>query len=89
VKYIYDSATVENIYGSATVKNICDSATVEKAYGTSVICSFSAFEWKNKISLILSENATFKDNIGKVIYQSGDYRLVSVEGGKPISEAKE
>ena len=84
---IYGSATVKYIYGSATVENIYGSATVKKAYGTSMICS-SVFEWKNKISLILSENATFKDNIGKVIYQAGDFKLVSVESGKAISEAK-
>ena len=72
VEYIYDSATVKNIYGSATVKNICGSATVISSKYT---------EWKNKDKFILSGNATFKDNIGKVIYQAGDweFRLVNNE----------
>ena len=37
---------------------------------------------------MLCENATFKDNIGRVIYQSGDYKLVKVESGKKIGEVE-
>ena len=72
---IYDSATVKNICGSATVKNICDSATVISSPYT---------KWRNAESLIIAGNATFKDSYGKVIYQSGDYKLISVESGKAI-----
>lgn len=36
----------------------------------------------------ISGSASVKDNIGKVIYQSGDFKLVSVESGKAISECK-
>ena len=87
VKYIYgnatvenicDSATVENIYGSATVENICDSATVKKAKGLSVIIG-SKYGWNKKETLILAENATFKDCQTKTIYQSGDWKLVGVD----------
>ena len=73
---------------------ICDSASVEaygsasvKAYGSAIVFNSSVVTWKKQSSLILSENATFKDNIGKVIYQSGDFKLVSVESGKAIGEA--
>ena len=86
VKNICDSASVKSICDSASVENICDSASVEKAYGYSVICSSRAIVWKKQNTLILAENATFKDNIEKVIYQSGDYKLVSVESGKAIGD---
>ena len=80
-----DSATVE-AWGSATVK-ACGSATV-KAWGSAIVFNSTIFCWNKQSSLILCENATFKDNIEKMIYQSGDFKLVSVESGKPISEAK-
>ena len=86
VKNICGSARVENIFDSASVKSIRGSASVEKAYGYSVICSSRAIVWKKQNTLILAENATFKDNIEKVIYQSGDYKLVSVESGKAIGD---
>ena len=79
VENICDSASVENIYDSASVENIYGSASVEKVGGTSVICSSRYTKWKNSDSIILCDNATFKDNYGKVIYQSGDYKLVSVK----------
>ena len=66
---------------------ISDSASVE-ACGSAVVFNSLYIPWENQSSLILSENATFKDNIGKVIYQSGDFKLVSVESGKTISECK-
>ena len=46
------------------------------------------FAWHNKDRLILSDNSTFKDKIGKVIYQAGNYKLISVESGKTIGEEK-
>ena len=88
VKYIYGSATVENIcdsatveyiYDSATVKNICGSATVEKASGHSVICASPWGPWHRRESTVLLENSTLKDNYGKVIYQAGEYQLVHVK----------
>ena len=88
-----DTATVE-AYGSASVE-ACGSASVKaygsasvEACGSAVVFNSLYIPWENQSSLILSENATFKDNIGKVIYQSGDFKLVSVESGKTISECK-
>ena len=78
VKNIYDSATVENICGSATVKYICDSATVKKAAGLSTIIS-SPYGWNKKESLVISENATFKDCETKTIWQSGGWTLNAVK----------
>ena len=89
----YGSASVE-AYGSASVE-ACGSASVKaygsasvEACGSAVVFNSLYIPWENQSSLILSENATFKDNIGKVIYQSGDFKLVSVESGKTISECK-
>ena len=89
VENIYGSAQVKYIYGSAQVKNIYDSAQVEKVSDIAVICSDPNWAWKNASSVILCENATFKDNRAKVIYQSGDYKLVTVESGKKISESED
>ena len=81
VKCIYGSATVENIYGNATVKCICGNATVESAKEISVIIG-SKYGWNKKETLILAENATFKDYQTRTIYQAGDWKLVSVESKK-------
>ena len=82
---IYGDATVENIYGNATVENICGSATVENAKGMSVIIG-SKYGWNKKDTLILAENATFKDCQTKTIYQSGDWKLVNIESGNKIEK---
>lgn len=79
VEDIRDSATVENICDNATVKYICDSATVKNVRGTAVIIG-SKYGWNKKDTLILAENATFKDCQTKTIYQSGDWTLVKKEG---------
>ena len=85
VENICGSATVENICGSATVKNIYGSATVKNIYGSATVISSPYTKWKNADSLILADNATFKDNYGKVIYQSGNYKLLSVKSGRIAS----
>ena len=82
VEYIYGSATVKNIYGSATVEYICNSATVETAKGFSIIRTSPYSKFNNRDKLILLENATLKDCYEKKIYQSGDFKLVSVSNGK-------
>ena len=73
VENIYGNATVENIYGNATVENICDNATVISSPYT---------KWSNSASLIIADNATFKDCYTKTIYQSGGWKLVEVKKGK-------
>ena len=79
VENICDSATVKYIHGNAMVKNIYYNATVKNAKGMSVIVG-SQYGWKKKDTLILAENATFKDCQTKTIYQSGDWTLVKKEG---------
>ena len=71
-----------NICGSATVEYICNSATVETAKGFSIIRTSPYSKFNNRDKLILLENATLKDCYEKKIYQSGDFKLVSVSNGK-------
>ena len=85
VEYICGSATVECIYDSATVEYICDSATVKNAKGMSVIVG-GQYGWNKKETLILAENATFKDCETRTIYQSGNWALVGVESGNKIEK---
>ncbi|MBR6523487.1 MAG: hypothetical protein IKT39_02610 [Clostridia bacterium] len=82
-----DSATVEAC-GSATVKacgsatvRAWDSATVEACDSATVYNSLY-IPWRNKDTIILADNATFKDNDTKTIYQSGNWKLVIVESEK-------
>ena len=82
VKNIYGSTTVKNIYGSATVDSICDSATVNRICDSSLIITSRRRKWNNLHSVILLDSSTIKDNYGKVVYQSGDVKLVSVMDGK-------
>ena len=73
----WGNSTVE-AWGNSTVK-ACDNSTV---------ANDTYWTWYKQNTLILADNATFKDKIGKVIYQSGDYKLISVESGKKIGDAK-
>ena len=89
----WDSASVEAC-GSASVE-ACGSASVEacgsasvEACGSAIIFNSLYSKWYKQDALILTKNATFKDNIGKVIYQSGDFKLITVESGKKIGDAK-
>ncbi len=84
---ISDNATVETIRGRATIKYICDNATIKTAKGQSTIITSPCIDFKNKDKLILLENATLKDCYNKVIYQSGDYKFVSVSGTGKLEES--
>ena len=84
VEYICGNATVENIYGNATVEYICGNATVENIYGNATVISSPYAIWRNAESLIIADNATFKDCYAKTIYQSGGFKLVSMASGKKI-----
>ena len=75
--YIKDCKNVK-AWGSATVK-ACGSATV-KAWDSATVFNSLYWNWRNKDTIILADNATFKDNDTKTIYQSGDWKLVIVEG---------
>ena len=86
VKYVCENATVKYVCENATVERVCENATVNEVYGNATVISSPYTKWNNANSIILADNATFKDNYGKVIYQSGNYKLISVESGKTIGE---
>ena len=81
--YIKDCKDVE-IYGNATVEYIYGNATVENIYGNATVISSPYAIWRNAESLIIADNATFKDCYAKTIYQSGGFKLVSMASGKKI-----
>ena len=82
VEYICDNATVKNICDNATVKSICGSATVKNIYGNVTVISSPYTKWNNSASLIIADNATFKDCYSKTIYQAGGWKFVEVKKGK-------
>ena len=82
VKYIYGNATVKYIYGKATVKNICGYATVENICGNAMVISSPYTKWNNSTSMVIDDNATFKDCYSKTIYQAGGWEFVKVTRGK-------
>ena len=82
VEYICDGATVKNIRDNATVKNIYGSATVKNIYGSATVISSPYTKWNNSASLIIADNATFKDCYSKTIYQAGGWKFVEVKKGK-------
>ena len=81
-KSICDNATVERIYGNATVNYIYGNATVKSICGKATVISSSYSKWNNSESLIISDNATFKDCYSKTIYQAGGRKFVEVKKGK-------
>ena len=82
VKNIWGDATVKSICGNVTVESICGNATVKSICGNATVISFRYIKWKNSESLIISDNATFKDCYSKTIYQAGGWKLVEVKKGK-------
>ena len=79
VKNICDNATVKNISDNATVKNIRDNATVNDIYGNATVISSPYIKWNNSASLIIADNATFKDCYSKTIYQAGGWKLEEIK----------
>ena len=91
VKYIYDNATVESIcdnatveriYGNATVERIYGNATVKYIYDNATVISSPYTKWNNSTSMVIDDNATFKDCYSKMIYQAGGWEFVKVTRGK-------
>ena len=86
VESIYGDVTIESIRDDVIVKRICDRAIVKRVSGDAtiesirddVIVTGSIFGWKNKNTLTISENATFKDYETKTICQSKDWKFMSV-----------
>ena len=78
IQYVYDSAKIQNVRGSAMIQRVYDSATIQYVGGFATVTSSGVFGWKNSGSVVLCNNATFRDCKTKTIYQAGDWKLVSV-----------
>ena len=82
----WENSSVE-AWGNSSVVARENSSVVARenssvvARGNSIVTkpTWSSF---NIDRLVLSENSTFKDCVTKTIYQSGDYKLVTVTDGK-------
>ena len=74
ISRVYGSASISKVCDSASISEVCDSASISEVYGSAIISSPS-FGWKNKEKVVISENATFKDNQTKTIWQSGDWKI--------------
>ena len=83
IGYVYGSASISKVCGSASISYVYDSASIGEVYDSasigyvygSAIISSPSFGWKNKEKVVISENATFKDNQTKTIWQSGDWKI--------------
>ena len=89
ISKVCGSASISKVCGSASISYVCDSASISEVCDSAMVASSPYSNWKKRDALIISENATFKDNYGKVVYQAGDFKLISVESGKTIGERKE
>ena len=81
INYVCGSASITKVYGSASINEVCGSASINEVYGNGIIANSPYTKWSNQNRLIISENATFKDCVAKVIYQSGGWELRSVDNG--------
>ena len=87
----WENSTV-TAWGNSTVTAWGNSTVTARENSTvtarenSTVKNDTLWNWHKKDTLVLCDNATFKDVIEKVIYQSGDYKLVTVESGKKINE---
>lgn len=75
---VYDSATIRCVYDSATIQDVFGSATIRYVINSATVTSSGIFGWENSGSVILCDNATFRDCKTKTIYQAGDWKLISV-----------
>jgi hypothetical protein len=90
VERMVGSSRVERMVGSSRVEDIFREATIGSAAGNACVSTLEpdGYEWKNKGSLILSDNATYRDCIEHVIYQAGGWRLTLVTAGSAVKDAK-
>ena len=75
---IKGSASISYVCGSASISKVCGSASISYVCGSAMIASSPYSNWSNKDKVIISENATFKDNQTKTIWQSGDWKVQMV-----------
>ena len=74
ITYVGGSASINRVCGSVMISNVGDRASINRVCGSVTVAS-SPYGWANKDKVIISENATFKDNHAKILYQSGDWEV--------------
>lgn len=79
INNIYDNASVKNACGNALVNNICNNATVEYVYENAMVISSSYIKWNNSASLVVSDNAMFKDCYAKTAFHAGKWKFIEVK----------
>ena len=79
ISAVYGQARISEVYGQASISKVCEQASISAVYGYAFIANSPYSRWAKQDSLIISGNSTFKDNIGKVIHQAGNYELRLVE----------
>ena len=73
ISRVCGSASISEVWGSASIGNVYDSASIGETKGQAFIANSPYTRWEKQDALIISENATFKDNINKIILQAGDW----------------
>ena len=79
INNIYDNASVENACGNALVNNICNNATVKYVYENAMVISSPYIKWNNSASLVVSDNAIFKDCYAKTAFHAGKWKFIEVK----------
>ena len=87
ISEVYGNASISNVYGNASISYVYGNASISKVYGNASISEVKGhafianspyIRWIKQDGLTISENATFKDNIAKTIWQAGDWELKKV-----------
>ena len=87
ISRVFGSASISEVCGSASISEVCGSASISRVFGSASISKTKgqAFianspytHWEKQDALIISENATFKDNMNKIILQAGDWKFKKV-----------
>ena len=73
ISRVCDSASIGEVYGSASIGKVYGSASIGETKGQAFIANSPYTRWEKQDALIISENATFKDNINKIILQAGNW----------------
>ena len=78
ISEVYGNASISYVYGSASISEICGNASISEVKGQAFIANSPYTRWIKQDGLTISENATFKDNMAKTIWQAGDWELKKV-----------
>ena len=78
ISYVCGNASISYVYDNASISYVYDNASVSEVKGHASIANSPYIRWIKQDGLTISENATFKDNIAKTIWQAGDWELKKV-----------